>query len=73
MADYEICYKKGKENGVADGLSKVPAAQLLLISTSTINVTLLGNVKKSWEDEERLQAIISKLSNGESVAKYSYS
>ena len=30
--DYEVCYKKGKENAVVDGLSKIPAAQLLVIS-----------------------------------------
>ena len=42
--DYKICYRKGKENVVANRLSKIPAAQLLAIFTSTINTTLLENV-----------------------------
>jgi len=71
--DYEICYKKGQDNVVADGLSRIPVAQLLTLSISTINAELLANSKKSWEDDEDLQAILHKLSNGEPVPKYSYS
>jgi len=43
--DYEVSYKKGKEKVVADGLSRIPAAQLLAISTSSIHATLLEDVK----------------------------
>ena len=32
--DYEICYKKGKENVVADGLSRVTSAQLMALTLS---------------------------------------
>ena len=45
--DYEICYKKGQDNVVADGLSRIPVAQLLTLSISTINTELLANSKKS--------------------------
>ena len=71
--DYEVCYKKGKENVVADGLSRVPVAQLLAISTSSVHATLLEDVKQSWEHDSNIQEIISKLKRGENVPKYSYS
>ena len=45
--DYEVCYKKGKQNVVANGLSKVLEAQLLAISISSIHATLLDSVKQS--------------------------
>ena len=58
---------------VADGLSRIPAAQLLATSISTINATLLENIKQSWENDVDIQSIISRLSNGEIIPKYSYS
>ena len=49
--DYEICYKKGKENVVADGLSKVTSAQLMALTLSEISSNLLEQIKKSWVDD----------------------
>ena len=65
--NYEICYRKGKENVVANGLSRIPAAQLLALSVSTINATLLENVKQSWEGDGDIHGMISILSNGEVI------
>jgi len=65
--DYEICYKKGKEDVVADGLSRITAAQLLAITVSEINSELLEQVKQSWIEDTRIQEITNKLNQGESL------
>jgi len=70
--DYEICYKEGKENVVADGLFRTLTAQLLAISPLSINAALLDHVKQCWVDDGKIQDIMSKLSTGV-VPKYSYS
>jgi len=53
--------------------SRIPTAQLLAISTSSIHATLLEDVKQSWENDNNIQDLINKLKNREAVAKYSYS
>ena len=50
--DYEICYRKGKENVVEDGLSRVPAAHLMAISVSSVSSDLLEQIKQSWQSDE---------------------
>ena len=49
--DYEICYKKGKENVVADGLSTATSSQLMALTLSEISLDLLEQVKKSWVED----------------------
>ena len=71
--DYEICYKKGNENTAADSLSRVPAAQLLALSLTSVHTTLLEELKQSWEHDINIQAILSKTGDGENVPHYSYS
>jgi len=68
--DYEICYKKGKENAVADGLSRIPAFQLVTIAVSSVNSELLELVKQSWQTDIQIQEVIGKLHNGEVLPKY---
>ena len=45
--DYEIMYRKGRENVVAGGLSRVYGAQLISLALSTINSDLLSSIKNS--------------------------
>jgi len=71
--DYEICYKKGKENTAADSLSRLPAAQLLTLSFSSVHTSLLEEVKVSWEQDANVQSIITQLEGGEVVPHYTLS
>ena len=43
--DYEIRYKKRKGNVVADGLSRIPAAQLITMTISSLDSKLIAQVK----------------------------
>lgn len=43
--NYEIQYKKGKENSVADALSKATHGELLQMSVSSISLDLWGLIK----------------------------
>ena len=45
--DYEIVYKKEKDNTVADALSRVRGAELLCFAISIISSDLEGKIKSS--------------------------
>ncbi|KAF2316519.1 hypothetical protein GH714_041860 [Hevea brasiliensis] len=57
--DYEICYCKGKENYVADGLSWIPSLSSYAIIVSTLTSELLSQLQSSWDSDLVLQAIIA--------------
>jgi len=71
--DYEICYKKGKENVVADGLSRVPAVQLTALTVSSLDSKLLTFIKQSWESDDIIQTILESIRQGENLSKYTLS
>lgn len=56
--DYEICYKKGKENLVADALSRIQGPELLAIALSVEYGTLLDDIKQSWLQDPQLHTVI---------------
>jgi len=70
--DYEIIYKQGKENVVADGLSRINGAQLLNMTLSTLHSDLLADIKNSWTQDTYLQQLIQSLSSGQQHSKYSW-
>ena len=59
--DYEIVYKKGKENTAADGLSRIHSSELLVMAVSSISSELVQEIQDSWERDPALQSLISQL------------
>lgn len=49
--DYIVEYKSGKENIVADALSRTPRLQLLAMVVSSVNSELLEELKKNWQTD----------------------
>ncbi|GKB03552.1 retrotransposon-related protein [Tanacetum coccineum] len=64
--DYEVIYKQGKDNAVADALSRRgDVGELLAISTTSVSTELYDRVVQSWVEDAHLQNIIADLKKGE--------
>lgn len=57
--DYEIQYKQGTTNKVADALSRVLGAELLHLAMSQVDSDLLYKITQSWHLDPTLSAVIS--------------
>ena len=68
--DYEIHYRQGKENLVADGLSRLYGMQLLTFTLSSINSELLAAIKATWLQDPSIQQLIQSLEAGQQHSKY---
>lgn len=62
--DYELQYKKGIDNIVADALSRKPEHPVQLCSLSTLTSPLLEEIQQSWRDDPELKGVIQKLEAG---------
>ncbi|GJS75913.1 hypothetical protein Tco_0725794 [Tanacetum coccineum] len=73
--DYEIEYKRGKDNAVADALSRIQGnAQLLNMLVSTVSSDVHQRIVESWTQYGEIQALIAKLKDGKACPKhYSWS
>lgn len=67
--DYNIEYKKGIENKVADALSRVTGAELLALVISNTNSDILQAIVDSWVMDIELKTLIERLKVDPTVCK----
>ena len=59
--DYEIQYRQGKENVVADALSRVEGSEVLHMAMSVLECDLMQQIKQAYELDSSVTAIIEEL------------
>ena len=69
---YEIQYKSGKENTVADALSRVAGAELLCMALSIFQSDLLDLIQQSWHQDPHVQHILHQIQQGFPIPNYEW-
>ncbi|PKI74759.1 hypothetical protein CRG98_004868, partial [Punica granatum] len=59
--DYEIKYKKGKENVVADALSHISGQQLYCMALSVVSADFFNRIQTSWDRDPKIQQLLADL------------
>jgi hypothetical protein len=59
--DYDIEYRKGRENIAADALSRCSSSEVFSLTLSTISTKLLEAIQASWTTDTNLVRIITQL------------
>ena len=68
--DYEIQYRQGKENVVADAISRVEGAEILHMAMTIVDCDLLKEIQAGYTTDGTLQAIITALQQDASSHKH---
>ena len=58
---YEIHYRRGTQNIVADALSRVPGAEVLALAVSSIHSNVLGLIIASYQLDFNIQQVCGQL------------
>ena len=67
--DFEIIYEKGKQNVVADALSrKDEDVEALLCAISIIQPDWINEAKEEWKNDEEVWELIRKLQQDSSTS-----
>jgi hypothetical protein len=66
--DYDIIYKKGKENVVVDALSQKYEEQGSLLSLSFIVPDWIQAIRQEWLQDPKLSSLLHKLQHNYSVS-----
>ena len=69
--DYEIQYKAGRQNNVADALSRVQGSELLFLAILVVDSNVAQAITNSYNLDINTQLLISKLEQGETIAGFS--
>jgi len=59
--DYKIEFCKGRENVAANAFSGITNNELNALALSRISTPLIADIKKSWEEDNKIQSIIQDL------------
>ncbi|GMJ08032.1 hypothetical protein HRI_004472400 [Hibiscus trionum] len=72
--DYEVVYKKGSSNVVADSLSRKPGiGEGQLLAISGVNTDLMARIAKTWEADDKIKKILEAIQKGSShYTKYAW-
>ena len=71
--DFEITYKKGVENVVADALSRVHSSEVFCMAITSVSTDLYPLVQATWTSDPQLKAIIDELQQDPQMnSKYSW-
>ena len=59
--DYEIEYRKGKDNLAVDALSRITSKELSALTLSSISTTIMDEIRQTWVADPNLQRIIDEV------------